>query len=71
MKNITWKGLMKISRTVYELEPLKDFILASEAKVDLGGQSSYLSISAKLAYCAQNLVKLLSAVFELFLYFPK
>ena len=27
-----WKGLMKISRIVYEIGPFKDFILASEVK---------------------------------------
>ena len=29
---------MNISTTFYELEDLKDFILASDAKVDLRGQ---------------------------------
>ena len=29
-----WKDLMKISRMIYELEPFKDFILASKVKVD-------------------------------------
>ena len=29
---------MKISGLVIELEPFKDFILASEVEVDLGGQ---------------------------------
>ena len=33
----------------YELEPFKDFIFASEAKVDLGGQRSLLSMFVKLA----------------------
>ena len=33
---------MEISRIVYEIEPFKDFILASEVKVDLGGQRSLL-----------------------------
>ena len=42
------KGLMKISRMVFELEPFKDFILASEVEVDLGGQRSFISICAKL-----------------------
>ena len=32
---------MKIVRMVYKLEPFKDFILASEVKVDLGGQRSF------------------------------
>ena len=35
---------MKISGMVYELEPFKDFILASEVKVDLGGQRSSFDI---------------------------
>ena len=34
---------MKISFMVYELESFKDFILSSEVKVDLGGQSSFWS----------------------------
>ena len=38
MKNIAEKDLMKISRMVYKLEPFKDFILASEVKVDHRGQ---------------------------------
>ena len=33
---------MKISRMVFELEPFKDFILASKVKIDLGGQRSLL-----------------------------
>ena len=43
-----WKGLMKISRLVFELEPFKDFILASEVEVDLGGQRSFSWICAEL-----------------------
>ena len=31
---------MKTSRMVYELQFFKDFVLASEVKVDLGGQRS-------------------------------
>ena len=37
---------MKIPRMVYKLEPYKDFFLASEVKVDLGGQRS---LSEKVA----------------------
>ena len=36
-----WKGLMKISLMVYELESFKDLILTSKVKVDHGGQSSF------------------------------
>ena len=32
---------MKISRLVFELEPFKDFIVASEVKFDLGSQRSF------------------------------
>ena len=54
---------MKISRMVYELEPYKDFILASEVKVDLRGQWSFNLCEIDLQTCVQNLVKLFLSYF--------
>ena len=58
---------MKISRLVFELEPLKDFILASEVNVDLRGQRSLLEKFAQFneKHCRKGLMKISGTVYEL------
>ena len=58
---------MKTIRTVYELEPFKDFILSSEVKVDLGCQRSLFEKVAQFneKHCWKGLMKISRMVFEL------
>ena len=58
---------MKTIRTVYQLEPFKDFILSSKVKVDLGGQRSLFEKVAQFneKHCWKGLMKISRLVFEL------
>ena len=58
---------MKTSRMVYELQFFKDFVLASEVKVDLGGQRSLFEKVAQFneKHCCKGLMKISRMVYEL------
>ena len=52
---------------IYELEPFKNFILASEVKVDLWGQRTYFKVVEQFygKPCCKGLIKISGMVYEL------
>ena len=58
--------MVKISRIGYELGPFKDFTLASEVKVDLGGQSELFEKEAQFneKHCWKGLMKIFRMVYK-------